>query len=99
MGLKDETPDDTIKTIELVDRLKDYPSLILPLFFVPLSVLKDRPFLAGMATQEQLDILAACGKHTSKWAKKLPNWSGYLGFLDRFVFTAGANYSFSTWML
>jgi len=94
MGLAGETPDDTIMTIELVDRLKDYPSLILPLFFVPLSILKDRMFIADMMTPEQKDLLMVSMRHTAKWARKLPNWSGSLGWADRFVFTTGAEFSF-----
>lgn len=94
MGLPEETADDTIKTIELVDRLGDYPSLILPLFFVPLSIIKDRFFLADMMTPEQKDLLMVSVRHTARWARKLPNWSGGLGFADRFVFTAGSEYAF-----
>lgn len=37
MGLPGETPDDVIKTIELVEELKDFKSLIVPLFFVPIG--------------------------------------------------------------
>lgn len=94
MGLPEETADDTVKTIELIDRLKDYPSLILPLFFVPLSVIKDRMFIADMMTHEQKELLMLSMRHTAKWAQKLPNWSGSLGTADRFVFVAGAEYSF-----
>lgn len=95
MGLPDETADDTVKTIELVDRLKDYPSLILPLFFVPLSVIRDRPFIADMMTPEQKDLLMLSMSHTSRWARRLPNWAGSLGLTDRFVFVAGAEYAFN----
>lgn len=95
MGLKEETENDVIKTIELVEDLNHYPSLILPLFFVPLSILKDRAFKTDMLKQEHKELLAVCAKHTAKWARRLPNWSGSLGFTDRFVFTAGAEYSFA----
>ncbi|MBI2583306.1 MAG: B12-binding domain-containing radical SAM protein [Candidatus Aenigmarchaeota archaeon] len=94
MGLPEETPDDTVKTIELIDRLQGYPSLILPLFFVPLSVIKDRPFVADMLSSEQRDLLIASARHTAKWAQRLPNWSGSLGLKDKIVFTAGARYCF-----
>ncbi len=94
MGLAGETAEDTLKTIELVDRLKGYPSLILPLFFVPLSVLKDRMFIADMMTPEQKELLTVSMRHTSRWAQQLPNWSGSLRLMDRFVFTTGAEYSF-----
>ncbi|MBI4170496.1 MAG: B12-binding domain-containing radical SAM protein [Candidatus Aenigmarchaeota archaeon] len=94
MGLEGETSDDVMKTIELVDSLHHYPSVILPLFFVPLSILKERAFTVGLLKQEHKELLATCAKHTAKWARRLPNWSGSLGFADRFVFTAGAAYSF-----
>lgn len=94
LGLEGETPEDTIKTIELVEDLKDYPSLILPLFFVPLSILKDRFFLADMMTTEQKELLMVSTRHTAKWAMRLPNWSGSLGFFDRIVFMTGAEYVF-----
>lgn len=94
MGLPEETPDDTIKTTELVSRLRDYPSLILPLFFVPLSVIKSNFFISDMMTHEQKELLGATAKHTAYWAKRLPNWSGKLGMMDRLLFQMGADYSF-----
>ncbi len=95
MGLPEEKPEDTIKTIELVEDISHIPSLVLPLFFVPLSILKDRFFLSDMMTPEQKELLMVASRHTAKWARKLPNWSGSLGFGDRLVFTTGANYSFN----
>lgn len=93
MGLEGETPEDTIKTTELVESVSHYPSLILPLFFVPLGVLqKDRMFKTSMLTNEQKDLLVASTKHTAKWARKIPNWSGYLGPLDRIVFAIGSTF-------
>jgi len=41
VGSPDETEDDVIKTIDLVDNPKDIRSLIVHLFFVPLGRLKD----------------------------------------------------------
>ncbi|MDE1856270.1 MAG: B12-binding domain-containing radical SAM protein [Candidatus Micrarchaeota archaeon] len=95
MGLPEETADDTTKTLELVDRVRTYPSLILPLFFVPLSVLKGGFFIDKMMTPEQKALMSACSKHTAYWSKRLPNWSGQLGLLDRLVFQMGADYSFT----
>jgi radical SAM superfamily enzyme YgiQ (UPF0313 family) len=37
VGLPEEKPDDVLKTMELLDDLKDCRSLIVPLFFVPLG--------------------------------------------------------------
>ncbi|RLG00764.1 MAG: radical SAM protein, partial [Thaumarchaeota archaeon] len=45
LGLLGETENAVIKTIELMDRLRNFKSLIIPLFFVPLGALKgERPF-------------------------------------------------------
>nr|MDO8078303.1 radical SAM protein [Candidatus Freyarchaeota archaeon] len=41
MGVPEETKYDLIKTIELIEDLKDFRSLIVPLFFVPMGKLKD----------------------------------------------------------
>ena len=93
MGLEGEMPEDTLKTIELVEDVSHYPSLILPLFFVPLGVLqKDRMFRTSMLTEEQKELLVAATRHTAYWARKLPNWSGQLGPLDRLVFAVGSTY-------
>src|SRR3990170_959690 len=40
VGLPEEKEEDVIKTMELVDDLKHFRSLIVPLFFVPLGRLK-----------------------------------------------------------
>lgn len=37
LGLPGETADDVVKTIELVESLKDYTGLMLPLFFSPMA--------------------------------------------------------------
>lgn len=93
MGLEGETPQDTIMTTELVEDIGHYPSLILPLFFVPLGVLqKDRMFKTSLLTEEQKDLLVASTRHTAKWARRLPNWSGHLSPLDRLVMSVGSTF-------
>jgi radical SAM superfamily enzyme YgiQ (UPF0313 family) len=91
LGLEKETEDDVIKTIELVEHLHSYPSLIMPLFFVPLGILKEkRAFDKSKLTEPQKDLLIACGKHTSYWARNFINWSGGLSSIDRFVLQVGS---------
>jgi radical SAM superfamily enzyme YgiQ (UPF0313 family) len=41
MGLPGETPEDIRKSIELIQNLSEYKSLIIPLYFVPIGNLKD----------------------------------------------------------
>jgi len=72
MGLPGETEEDVIKTVELVEDLKDCKSLIVPLFFVPLGVLdKEKPFTVNDMTPEHWKLLAACVKHDLNWIDEL----------------------------
>lgn len=72
MGLPGETPDDVIKTIELVDELRPYRSLIVPLFFVPIGRLRgERFFTVNDMEAEHWKLLAACLKHDFRWVDEL----------------------------
>jgi radical SAM superfamily enzyme YgiQ (UPF0313 family) len=72
IGLPGETPDDVIKSIELVDDLKSYKSLIVPLFFVPIGGLSgERPFGVEDMEPEHWRLLAACLKHGLKYLDEL----------------------------
>ncbi len=67
-GLPGEEADDVIKSIELVEDLKEYKSLIVPLFFVPIGTLKkEKFFLARKLLPEHWQLLAKCIKHDFKW--------------------------------
>jgi radical SAM superfamily enzyme YgiQ (UPF0313 family) len=69
-GLPQETEEDTIKTIELVEDLKDFKSLIVPLFFVPLGKLKDRDwFTMEEMNNLQMELLIKCLRHDIYWTK------------------------------
>ncbi len=69
-GLPQETEDDVIKTIELIDDLKDFKSLIVPLFFVPLGKLKDKDwFTMEQMSNLQMELLIKCLRHDIYWAK------------------------------
>ena len=70
VGLPGEEEDDVIKTIELVEDLKDYKSLIVPLFFVPLGQLtKEDWFEAEEVTELQRELLIICLKHGIRWSR------------------------------
>lgn len=72
MGLPKETPEDVMKTIEVVDSICDYRSLIVPLFFVPIGALSTEEFfkVEGMLPEHWM-LLAACMKHDLKWIDKM----------------------------
>ncbi|MGQ9530799.1 MAG: B12-binding domain-containing radical SAM protein [Candidatus Bathycorpusculaceae bacterium] len=72
VGMLEETPEDIIKTMELVEDLKDVRSLIVPLFFVPLGKLKSREWFKGaQMTQLHKELLIQCLKHDFYWIENL----------------------------
>jgi radical SAM superfamily enzyme YgiQ (UPF0313 family) len=84
VGLPDEKPEDTQKTIDLVHDLSEYKSLIVPLYFVPIGNLKGKGFFRTKNnTPEQWQLLAVCIRHLLKWSYRIsdenppPNISGW----------------------
>jgi len=74
LGLPGETVDDVIATLELLDRLKDYRSLIVPMFFVPMGLFKNKDwFKAIHLRREHLEVMRACLLHSLKWAEDILN--------------------------
>ena len=73
LNLPGETPDDVIKTVELIERLKPYRSLIVPMFFVPMGGLKgEKNIIAKVkVTREHVEALKAALYHTTFWAKDI----------------------------
>lgn len=72
LGTPEETEQDIIKTIELVDDLKDARSLIVPLFFVPMGRLKDEKwFKDTQMTKLHKDLLIKCLEHDLRWVNTL----------------------------
>ncbi|HHF56097.1 MAG TPA: B12-binding domain-containing radical SAM protein, partial [Thermoplasmatales archaeon] len=73
-GLPEETEDDIIKTIELMDDLKDFKSVIVPLFFVPMGKLKDKDWFKEHEMNElHRELLIKCLQHDIKWVKIIAN--------------------------
>ena len=67
-----ETEDDLAQTAELLDRLRDYRSLIVPMFFVPLGALRDRGwFLREHLKDGHIEIMRRCLWHSLKWAEDI----------------------------
>jgi radical SAM superfamily enzyme YgiQ (UPF0313 family) len=72
VGAPEETEDDVIKTIELMDDLKDVRSLIVPLFFVPMGRLKDEQwFKEAQMGELHKELLIKCAEHDFHWVEKL----------------------------
>jgi radical SAM superfamily enzyme YgiQ (UPF0313 family) len=68
MGMPRETDNDVIKTKELVQDLREYKSLIVPLFFVPIGNLKSEKFFTAKdMTSEDCKLFAACWRHNFYW--------------------------------
>ena len=69
-GSPEETDDDIMKTIELMDELKDFPSIIVPLFFVPLGKLKNKEWYNKEQMSDiQKELLLVCLRHDIYWVK------------------------------
>ena len=72
VGVPDETEEDLIKTIELVEDLKHVRSLIVPLFFVPMGKLKNEQwFKETQMTKLHQELLVKCLKHDFRWIDNL----------------------------
>jgi len=72
VGVPEETEDDILKTIELMDDLKGVRSLIVPLFFVPMGRLKNEEwFKETKMTKVHKELLIKCLEHDFYWVEKL----------------------------
>jgi len=85
MGLPDEREDDVIKTIELVERLRDYCSLIVPLIFIPMEVCalrRERLFTRENLRDYHYELMAVCMDHNIYWIDRMfkEYFKGYKNF-------------------
>ncbi len=72
VGLPEEQESDVLKTMELVDDLKDMRSLIVPLFFVPLGKLKSEDWFTNTQLSDvHKQLLVACAEHDFHWVDNL----------------------------
>jgi radical SAM superfamily enzyme YgiQ (UPF0313 family) len=72
LGMPGETSDDVVKTIELVERLRPYRSIIVPMFFVPMGALKrNKWFLQDQLKPEHIEALKVMFDHTIYWAEDI----------------------------
>jgi radical SAM superfamily enzyme YgiQ (UPF0313 family) len=74
LGLPEEKADDIIKTIELVESLRDYVGLMLPLFFTPMAETKlgkTEGFGRDRALPEHWQLVGLCLEYNMKHLKRL----------------------------
>jgi len=80
MGLPEEAEEDIIKTMELMDDIKDCRSLIVPLFFVPLGRLKNRDWFKDTEMNElHKQLMFQCAEHAFRWVDNLID----MAFMDK----------------
>ena len=76
LGLPDEQEEDVLKTMDLVDNLKDIRSLIVPLFFVPLGKLRSLDwFTKTKLSPLHKQLLIQCAEHDFYWIDSLLDWT------------------------
>lgn len=72
LGLPGETEEDVMATIDLIDRLRPYRSLIVPMFFVPMGALRgERGFLRMNLSEIHVEALRRAFWHTTRWSKDI----------------------------
>jgi radical SAM superfamily enzyme YgiQ (UPF0313 family) len=98
IGLPGETEKDLDLTIDLLDRLKRFKSLIVPLFLVSMGGLKDKTesFNIKNMTPKQAELFLKCWEHNIDWGQNLLQEyfltkSGVKGYGLRFLFSYGSN--------
>jgi len=90
VGVPEETEDDVLKTMELIDDVKDCRSLIVPLYFVPMGRLKEEDwFMNAKVSKAQEDLMVKCLEHDFRWIDDLLKMSfseGWKGHVIRPLF-------------
>ena len=72
VGLPDEQESDVLKTMDLIDDLKDMRCLIVPLFFVPLGKLTCEDWFTRTNLKElHKKLLIQCAERDFRWVDKL----------------------------
>lgn len=74
LGLPQEKPDDVALTAEMMDRLRPYRSLIVPMFFVPMGAFKNKDWFRKKHLQpEHIEVLKKSLAHSLYWAEDILN--------------------------
>jgi radical SAM superfamily enzyme YgiQ (UPF0313 family) len=98
IGLPGETYKDLDLTIDLLEELKNYKSLIVPLFLVSMGRIKDKTksFTIDKMTPKQAELFLKCWEHNIMWGKSLLHEyfltkSGLQGYGLRFLISYSIN--------
>jgi radical SAM superfamily enzyme YgiQ (UPF0313 family) len=98
IGLPGETDKDVDLTLDLLEELKGFKSLIVPLLFVSMGGLKNRAesFSIENMTPRQAELFFKCWEHNIDWGRTLLQEyfllkSGIKGHSLRFLFSYGIN--------
>ncbi len=68
VGLPEETEEDTIETINIIEEMRPYRCIIVPLFFVPWAKLKGEGWYRfEQVTELQMELLKKCLSHDIYW--------------------------------
>jgi len=98
LGLPGETEKDVDLTIELMEELKPFKSLIVPLFLVSMGGLKNRAesFTLENMTKKHYELYLKCWEHNLNWAPTLVKEYSHLAIRSRitqyglrFIFSYG----------
>jgi radical SAM superfamily enzyme YgiQ (UPF0313 family) len=72
VGLPQETEEDVLKTIDLIDDLWDFKAILVPMFFVPLGHLKSRDwFQRDRLSDAQAELFKRALTHGLRQSKRL----------------------------
>ncbi len=96
MGLPKETDRDVELTVSLVEELKSFKSLIVPLFLVGTGALKGRTesFTVDKMTRRHNELFVTCWEHNLEWASAIiKDWIN-MTFRTR-IFRHGLHFAFS----
>ncbi|MEM2841931.1 MAG: radical SAM protein [Thermoproteota archaeon] len=74
IGFPGESAEDLTKTLELVEDLREFRSLIIPMYFVPLGALKNKDWYKAQPSVEQMELMKACLKHDMIWITRISDW-------------------------
>ncbi|WP_185957841.1 histidinol dehydrogenase [Sulfolobus sp. B1] len=72
VGLPEESEDDVYRTIELVDNLRPYRSILVPMFFVPMGYFKNRDWFTRVKLSEaHIELYRKVFWHDVYWAENI----------------------------
>ncbi|PVU77277.1 radical SAM protein, partial [Acidianus hospitalis] len=74
VGLPEETEDDVYRTIELVDNLRPYRSILVPMFFVPMGYFKNKDWFTRVKLNDaHIELYKKVFWHDVYWAEDIIN--------------------------